>query len=100
MRRREFIAVLGGAALARPFAVHAQPLATPVIGFLSSGTSEARAALTAAFRRGLAEIGYIEGQNVAIEFRWAQDRYETAGQPVSHITSTLRPASRSSRRLD
>src|SRR5436853_6351490 len=76
MRRREFIAVLGGAALARPFAVHAQPLATPVIGFLSSGTSEARAALTAAFRRGLAEIGYIEGQNVAIEVRWAQDRYD------------------------
>ena len=57
-------------------AARAQQLPAPVIGFLSSGSAEARAALTAAFRRGLSETGYIEGQNIAIEFRWAEDRYD------------------------
>ena len=75
MRRREFLA-LGSAAMAWPLAARAQQLPAPVIGFLSSGSAEARAALTAAFRRGLSETGYIEGQNIAIEFRWAEDRYD------------------------
>ena len=75
MRRRGFIAGLAGAALTRPFGVWAQP-STPVIGFLSSGSPNLRVALTAAFRGGLMQAGYVEGQNVAIEFRWAEDHYD------------------------
>jgi putative ABC transport system substrate-binding protein len=76
MRRREIIALLGGAAATWPLAPRAQQAVMPVIGFMSSRSPEDSMYLLAAFRQGLGETGFIEGQNVAIEFRWAQGQYQ------------------------
>jgi putative tryptophan/tyrosine transport system substrate-binding protein len=79
VRRREFIALLGGMALARPLAVLAQQPAMPVIGLLHPGSPEANTRYIAGFRKGLAESGHIEGRNVSIEYRWGHG--ETTGLP-------------------
>jgi putative tryptophan/tyrosine transport system substrate-binding protein len=76
MRRREFIAVLGGAAATWPLSARAQQPAMPVIGFMHGGSPEARAGVLAAFRQGLRQTGYIEDQNVKFEYRWAENRYD------------------------
>ncbi len=75
MRRRDFVMMLGGAA-AWPLRVGAQAANTPVIGFMSARSASDSKDLVGAFRRGLAQGGFVEGQNVAIEFRWAEGRYE------------------------
>jgi len=92
MHRREFFALLGGATLAWPLAAQAQQLSVPVVGFLSTNTSAAvLPKFVPAFIRGLSEGGFIDGQNVAIEYRWASGQYDRLPEQVAELIS--RPVS-------
>src|SRR5882672_2171812 len=104
MRRRELLLLLGGAVTA-PRALSAQQKATPVIGYLNGTSPGPAAPFVAAFRQGLSETAYVEGQNVAIEYRWAEGRYDRlpalaadlVGRKVDVIATVAIPSARAAK---
>src|SRR6202043_4077996 len=85
LRRREFITLFGSTAAAWPLGALAQQPAMPVVGFLSTGAPDTFAHLVAPFRQGLSEAGYLEGRNVAIEYRWSEGQYDRLPAMVSEL---------------
>ena len=92
MRRREVLAIFGGAAAASPLAATAQQSAMPVIGYVRTGARELSEHLEMAFRQGLSETGYLEGRNVQIEYRFAEGRYDRLAGMVARKALTRRDA--------
>ena len=85
MRRREFIILFGGAAASWPLVARAQQSGMPVVGFISGGAAEADARFAAAFRKGLNETGYVDGQNVTVEYHWLEGRYDSVPALVADL---------------
>jgi putative tryptophan/tyrosine transport system substrate-binding protein len=90
MRRRDFMAVIGGTASAWPLAARAQQGAMPVIGFVNAASPQAYARMLAAFLKGLNESGYIEDQNVRIEYRWAQGEVDRLRVMVADLVQRVK----------
>jgi putative tryptophan/tyrosine transport system substrate-binding protein len=87
VNRRRFIKLVGGAVVAWPLAARAQQPAMPVVGFLNQEASELTANNVTGFRKGLSETGFVENQNVAIEYRWSEGRYEQLPQLAAKLVN-------------
>ena len=87
MKRREFITLVGGTAVTWPLAARAQQPSLPVVGLLSVASLAGQAAFTAAFQKGLGETGYVEGRNIAIEFRWANNQLDRLPELAADLVS-------------
>jgi putative tryptophan/tyrosine transport system substrate-binding protein len=85
VERRKFISALGGAAVAWPLAAHAQQPSMPVVGLIIAGSPDASATVAAAFRKGLNETGYVEGQNVTVEYHWLEGQYDQMPALISDL---------------
>jgi putative ABC transport system substrate-binding protein len=97
VKRREFIALLGGATIAGPLAARAQQPTMPVVGFLHSGSPEQNVQRLAAYRKGLSDAGFVEGQNVAIEYRWSAGQNSKLPAMAADLIQRQEPASGTTR---
>jgi putative ABC transport system substrate-binding protein len=108
MRRRDFVTLVGGAAASWPLASRAQQPNMPVVGFLSSRSPDEAAGHTNAFRRGLEEMGFVEGRSVTVEYRWAKGDYnqlpslaaDLLGRPLALMVATGDPAAKAAKAAD
>jgi len=89
LHRREFITLLGGAAAAWPLAARAQQQAVPVVGLVSGRSADASARPVAAFRKGLNETGYVEGQNAMVEYHWLEGQYNRLPSLMADLVRRL-----------
>ncbi len=85
MKRREFIALFGSTAILWPLRTSAQPITRPVVGFLNSASADSYADEVAAFRQGLSELGFVDGRNITIEYRWAAGQYDRLAEMAADL---------------